>query len=72
MKPYIVFEGGKILSEHDKWPRIAPTGTYTLALVGWKIPMWYRNIAIGHTTPINKCDIPKEIKMLCLVLNIPL
>jgi hypothetical protein len=76
MAKVIVFYEGKLYGEYDEWPKFLPYGAIIREKLGhhWgnKSAFWYRVITVSHTSPINLSDIPAEIKMLCLVLNIPL
>ena len=67
MSKFIVFYGQQIYGEYDTHPRYAdlPDGAYLRSPKG----VWYRMLSRG-LTPINYSDIPNEVWLNCLLMDI--
>lgn len=74
MKACTVFHGGAIFAEADEWIKSGqlPNGAYIRTHVKWRRSSDWYVTRHGNVSPINLCDIPKEIKMIMLLLDEPL
>lgn len=69
MKLVTVFYAGQLHEEADKWIPVhtIPDGAYVLnqnkAGATWYV------IRYGGATPINLSDVPKELRLLLLIIN---
>lgn len=66
MRKVTVFYGTQIYGEYNEWQPSSslPDGAYILDGKNWY------QIRFGGASPINYSDVSKEIKMLCLLLDI--
>lgn len=69
MSLYHVFYAGQLYGEYEKWRDLLyiPDGAYLRTNRNF----WYLQFH-GHKSPINLCDIPNEVRVLCLLLDIPI
>ena len=65
-----VFHDNQLFYQGDKKPRIFPDHAY-VAIAGQKTHWWYKHKR-AELRPLSTQDIPKEIRLLCLLLNIPI
>ena len=65
---FYVFHNKQLLFQVDKLPSILPDDTYILANTH---RMWLYKHKSRAYRPIAQKHVPKEIKLLCLLLNIP-
>lgn len=69
LKACTVFHGGAIVAEGDAWLKDMPQGAYVRYEVMGLIS-WYR-IRWGSNTPINASDVPNDIRLIMLLLEVP-
>ena len=61
---YTVFYGQQVYGEFDKFPKDLPDGAYV------KTPKYWYIVLAGTMTPINLSDIPPEVRLNCLLMDI--
>lgn len=65
-----VFHDNQLFYQGDKKPGILPDHAY-VAIAGKKAHWWYKHKR-AELRSLHHTHIPKEIRLLCLLLNIPL
>ena len=65
-----VFHDNQLFYQGDKKPSILPDHTY-VAITGRNTHWWYKHKR-AELRPLPTHNIPKEIRLLCLLLNIPI
>ena len=66
---YYVFHDNQLFFQGEKLPSILPDNSYLLTKTGRK---WLFKSKRKEYRPLQPKHIPKEIRMLCLLLNIPI
>lgn len=62
---YLVFPPDGGVTPHQTWPDDLPRGARILTPEG----AWYLKIFNSHI-PVNNCDIPPDVRALCLIMGI--
>lgn len=73
MKACTVFHDGAILLEEDNWiPTTAmPDGSYTRFDTSVEVH-WYAKRWGGSCVPINTRDVPNDVRLMLMLLDVPL
>lgn len=71
MSPYIVFHDGKLHSEHTECPNVQllPAQAYVLRTMNMHLYRILRASTINQAMSINLSDMPKELKLIMLLLT---
>lgn len=65
-----VFHDNQLIYQGKKKPSLLPDHAY-VAIEFQGIKWWYKHKRV-ELRPLSTQDIPKEIRLLCLLLNIPI